>query len=51
MQGKAPCHAMKSFKGFLSNQSIAALYWPSKPTNINPIEGVWSVFKQKVYNR
>lgn len=51
MQGKPPCHAAESVKGFLFSRKIAALPWPSKCFDINPIKNGWSDLTQKVYER
>ena len=48
MQDGAPCHRARQVKDFLSSNNIELLDWPGNSPDLNPIENLWSVMKNKV---
>lgn len=48
MHDKAPCHTAKRVTEFLRTNNIQILDWPANSPDINPIENIWAIFKQKV---
>lgn len=48
MHDKAPCHMAKSVTRFLEENNITVLDWPGNAPDINPIENLWGIIKQKL---
>ena len=48
MHDGAPCHRAKSVKSFLREKNIDFLDWPGNSPDLNPIENLWHVMKNKV---
>lgn len=52
MQDNAPSHASRYTKAWFSDQGIDGsklMIWPPNSPDVNPIEMLWSLIKQKVY--
>lgn len=50
MQDNAPSHSAKETKDFLKHNGIITLNWPSRSPDLNPIENIWSLFKDHLWN-
>ena len=48
MHDGAPAHRSKVVKKFLADTEIEILDWPGNSPDLNPIENVWNVMKNKV---
>ena len=48
MHDGAPCHRSKMVKKFLEQKNIQMLEWPGNSPDLNPIENLWCVMKNKV---
>src|SRR4029434_6865577 len=52
MHDNAPCHAAKNTSGALAAMGIKGeklMVWPPSSPDLNPIENLWSIIKQKIY--
>ena len=47
-QDNAPCHVSRRVKDFFINEEIDVLQWPSNSPDMNPIETLWAIVKQKL---
>ena len=48
MQDGAPCHRSKLVTNFLKKKKVKVLDWPGNSHDLNPIENLWTVMKDKV---
>ena len=48
MQDGAPCHRSKLVTIFLKKKKVKVLDWPGNSPDLNPIEHLWAVIKDKV---
>lgn len=48
MHDGAPCHRSKLVKSYLQEKNVAVLDWPGNSPDLNPIENLWQVMKNKV---
>ena len=48
MHDGTPCHRRKAVKKFLEQKKIKTLEWPGNNPDLNPIENLWCVMKNKV---
>ena len=48
MHDGAPCHRSKTVTQFLESKKIQTLDWPGNSTDMNPIESLWTVLKDRV---
>ena len=51
MQDGAPCHRSKIVSEFLKEKKIKVLDWPNNSLDLNPIENLWEVLKNKVADK
>ena len=51
MQDGAPCHRPKVVSEFLRQQRIKVLDWPGNSPDLNPIENLWDILKDKVADK
>lgn len=47
-QDNAPCHTAKVVNQYMASEGIQLLPWPSNSPDMNPIETVWGVLKEKL---
>lgn len=47
-QDLAPCHTSKMVKGFMAQNHMNVLEWPGHSPDLNPIENLWSICKNRL---
>ena len=47
-QDLAPCHTEKIVKKFFDENEISVLEWPGNSPDLNPIENLWAICKQRL---
>ena len=51
MQDGAPCHRPKVATDFLKKNKISVLEWPGNSPDLNPIDNLWTIMKDKVADK
>lgn len=51
MQDNAPAHSSKKTIDWLNMKEVAILDWPARSPDLNPIENLWSFFKDKLWEK
>jgi transposase len=48
MQDNAPCHKSAATMDFLADNNITCLEWPPYSPDVNAIENLWAILKEKL---
>ena len=47
-QDLAPCHTSRKMRTFFEESTVEVLDWPGNSPDINPIENLWAIIKQRL---
>lgn len=47
-QDLAPCHTSKKMKEYFARNRVNVLDWPGNSPDLNPIENLWAICKQRL---
>ena len=47
-QDHAPCHISRKMRTFFEESELEILDWPGNSPDINPIENLWAIIKQRL---
>ena len=50
MQDNAPAHKAKKVMEYFAQKGISVLNWPPQSPDLNPIELIWAIIKEKLYS-
>jgi len=51
MQNKARCrHSARNTKSYLQSHNITVMKWPPYSPDLNPIENLWGIISNKIYD-
>ena len=50
MQDNAPCHKAKKTMDYLQSTDVTVFDWPPNSPDMNPIENVWGIMKNELFN-
>lgn len=48
MHDGAPCHTARVIKQYLAAENVRVLDWPGNSPDLNPLENMWSILKQRL---
>ena len=51
MHNGAPCHRLKLVSAFLPENQVKVLDWPGNSPNLNPIQNLWKLIKDRVADK